>query len=299
MGGHWTDEFSFRTGAVRHRDLAYLLVAHDDTEEEELPFTGVVTRVRGQWFQKVFEWTAKSACVCSYPKEQLVAIGPDGDFLVFGQGEVLEGKIVARPEDEEKQGHFTRVQSICGKAHVVGMRRQVYRRDGREQWTKIDNGLPVGGEQTVGLTDIHGIREDEIYSVGWKGEIWCYDAAKWSPIDSPTNLILTAVRCGDDENVYACGRAGMLLRGNRNRWEVIEHGGRSQDFWDLEWFEGKLYVASMSFLYTLEGDTLKLVDFGEDSPSTCFHLSSADGVLWSIGQKDVMAFDGKSWTRID
>jgi hypothetical protein len=55
----------------------------------------------------------------------------------------------------------------------------------------------------------------------------------------------------------------------------------------------------MRTVYRLEGDRLKPVGFGKDLPRTCFHLSAADGVMWSIGAKDLMAFDGKSWTRID
>lgn len=28
-------------------------------------------------------------------------------------------------------------------------------------------------------------------------------------------------------------------------------------------------------------------------------MSAADGVLWSFGAKDIMAFDGKKWARVD
>ncbi|MNG31651.1 hypothetical protein D3C84_1174960 [compost metagenome] len=55
----------------------------------------------------------------------------------------------------------------------------------------------------------------------------------------------------------------------------------------------------MHGLFTLDQDKLLAVDFGEDSPNSCYHLSAADGVLWSIGGKDIMAFDGNNWTRID
>ncbi|MGV8644372.1 hypothetical protein ACV35T_33540, partial [Pseudomonas aeruginosa] len=51
--------------------------------------------------------------------------------------------------------------------------------------------------------------------------------------------------------------------------------------------------------YTLVGGHLKEVDFGDEQPQRCFHLSAADGVLWSIAAKDIFSFDGQQWTRID
>jgi hypothetical protein len=49
-------------------------------------------------------------------------------------------------------------------------------------------------------------------------------------------------------------------------------------------------------LYVYDGKTLRPVDFGETAPpGTCYHLSSADGLLVSIGPKDLFQFDGKTW----
>ncbi|MFH4032213.1 hypothetical protein WAI50_20455, partial [Acinetobacter baumannii] len=60
-----------------------------------------------------------------------------------------------------------------------------------------------------------------------------------------------------------------------------------------------LYVSSATAVYTLVGGHLKEVDFGDEQPQRCFHLSAADGVLWSIAAKDIFSFDGQQWTRID
>jgi len=46
--------------------------------------------------------------------------------------------------------------------------------------------------------------------------------------------------------------------------------------------------------------TLELVVMGEGDPATtAYHLSAADGILMSVGAKDVIVFDGKVWTRIE
>lgn len=296
MGGYLTDEFSFRTGAVRRRDLGYLIAENDDLSSKEVEHTAVFTwNAAKGWGGDDLDWTVISACVCKLPKEQLVAIGGSGQFLVFGKGEITEGNIRNNEKATGQRGPLRAVRDVCGRAYAVGLNHQVYRRDDSSQWTPIGLGTPKKG----GFEAIHGFTENDMYAVGRKGEIWHYNGNIWSPINSPTNLILTGVCCADDGNVYCCGQSGILLRGREDQWEIIAQDETEADFWDIEWFDGRIYLSTIMFLYTLHGEALELVFFGEDLPSSCYHLSSADGVLWSIGSKDVMAFDGTSWTRID
>ena len=44
---------------------------------------------------------------------------------------------------------------------------------------------------------------------------------------------------------------------------------------------------------------VQVVEMGEDFPRTCFKLTSAEGVMWSIGAQDLMKFDGKAWSRVE
>ncbi len=48
----------------------------------------------------------------------------------------------------------------------------------------------------------------------------------------------------------------------------------------------------MRALYTLTDRGLVPVDFGDDEPASCYRLTSAEGVLWSVGPDDVFSFDG-------
>lgn len=286
---------SFRTGAVRTREIGYLLAEDDEVSEDEVQHTVILTWHNAKWFKHFLSWSAKSACICQIPKEQLIAIGGDGDYVIFGQGDIFEGKIWGDVDRADKVGPFRSVQNICGKAYAVGMDRLAYRRDGHNLWTRLDNGLPPGGN----LEAIHGFAEDDIYAVGWAGEIWHFNGWQWSQNSTPTNVILTGVCCAGDGKVYCCGQKGTLIVGRGEEWDLIPQPDTQADLWDVEWFKGKLYISTMMVVYALVTNRLVLVGFGKEEVETAYHLSSVDGVMWSIGQKDVLAYDGSAWKRIE
>jgi hypothetical protein len=305
LAGHWTNQFSFVTGVVRRRDVAYLALFADAFARLKTDHTHVVGWHAGQWVGGNIgqrNWTTVGAALCRHPLEQGVFLGLWGEILCVGSGDVHDEQIIASDEDTPAQrGPMRGIRGIGGKAYAVGMARQVYRRDGANLWSCIDQGarLRDGEPVTKSFEAIDGFSEEEIYAVGRGGAIWRYDGRLWQPVDSPTNMILTNVCCAGDGRGYACGRVGMLVRGRGQTWEVIEHEDTEEDFWGLAWYNDTLYLSTMRFVYTLQGDHLQPVDFGDDAPGTCFHLSAADGVLWSIGAKDVMAFNGTTWARID
>ncbi len=116
---------------------------------------------------------------------------------------------------------------------------------------------------------------------------------------SPTELALSKVRCAPDGYVYACGQSGVILRGRDDNWEIIGKGVTDEDLWGLEFFKGKLYAASMYQLYQFDGKKMTEVTFGRcEPPSTCYHLSASEGTLWSVGAKDLLSFNGKTWKSV-
>ncbi|HLY74699.1 MAG TPA: hypothetical protein VKU80_11330 [Planctomycetota bacterium] len=300
MAGHWTDEWSFTTGAIRRKDLAYLVGTHDKLIKKG-PHSAIIAWDAGTWGQTTRKWGCTSCCVVKKPKEQLVAIGEGGQVYVVGSGEQHDEEMATGPESPKKLGYMRSVRAIEGIAYAAGMMRQVYRRDGADSWSPIDQGMRASRDAKVcGFEAIDGFAEKEIYAAGYKGEIWRYDGKKWRQVDSPTNLVLTNAICAGDDKVYACGQEGLLLRGRKDTWEIIDHQSTKQDLWGLAWYKDRLYLSSTKQVFSLEkGDVLERVRFGEDTPLTAYHLAVGDGVLWSIGAKDVMAHDGKTWTRID
>jgi hypothetical protein len=186
---------------------------------------------------------------------------------------------------------------VDGYAVACGMKRQVYRREAEGTWTAMHAPAPEKGN--AGFEAVAGFSSKEMYAAGWNGEIWEWNGKKWVNRSSPTNLILTGVCCASDGNVYACGKTGILLRGRHDSWKTVDLGDLKQDLWAVHDFKGKIYLATMQTLFTLGEGGLEPVEFGDDEPASCYRLTDAEGVLWSVGAADVFSYDGSVWTRAD
>ena len=293
---------SMGTGVVRYSDLSYLIATNDAAISDGHTGSLLFTLDRGTWGAGTVEWLACSGTVCHVPAERYLVLGTDGSVRASGGGAVKEETPIANcGVDPRKRGPLREIRGIAkGRAYAVGTCRQAYVRDDEDHWKCIDQSAQIGDTPITDTSfeSIDGFSEQEIYTVGWEGEIWKYDGSVFTQQNSPTNLALYKVRCASDGFAYACGQLGTLLRGRDDQWEVIEHESTTEDLWGMEVFDGQLYVSSTHFVYRLEDGKLKPVDFGDDVPQTCYHLSAADGIMWSIGPKDVMEFDGSNWKRI-
>ncbi|WP_437882282.1 hypothetical protein [Pseudomonas sp. LRF_L74] len=302
MSGHWTDTFSFVTGAVRFADLAYIAMCGDELEKQNYPHTYFSEWDAGTWADggKVL-WPTAGMCVARRPLQQMCAVGIYGGVRLMGSGDTHEEQIGGSADAIKARGPLRGVRTIGQRVYVVGMNRQAWRRDDADNWVAIDKGArPAEGDrQVVGFEAVDGFSETDIYAAGWNGEIWHFDGVTWQQKPSPTNIVLTRLLCAGDGQVYACGRKGLLLQGRDDAWEVIDHESMIDDIWDLAWYDGRLYLSTMHGLFTLADGKLIAVDFADQEPGSCYHLSAGDGVLWSIGAKDILAFDGQNWTRID
>jgi len=287
---------TIRTAVVHLSDLGYIVAADTKTEMDE-PHAITFKWDRGKFTQGDRNYNAHSLCIINKPEPGLVDISEQGYYSVTTANGFMSGDILDNsqpPPKEDRYGGFRAVSEIAGQAYAVGLRGLVYRLDALNLWTRIDDGLP----KTFNIQAIHGFDAIDIYSVGRKGEVWHYNGKVWDKLDMPTNTNLTSVKCAADGKVYITGHSGTLLCGSGDTWEVINHESTDDNLWDVEWFKDKVYVSSMSAVYRLDGQRLVKVKFGNDTPKTCYQLSTADGVMWSNGEDDIMSFDGKVWTRI-
>jgi len=288
-------QLSIRTGLAWQEDAGYIL-ACDPTTEENNPHVKIYLWFKGSFSDSWAKFNAHSICRISNPENALVFVSSEGFYGVNSKtsiaGNIFED---SQPEPiEPRYGSIRAVSEIKGKAYAVGLRGMVYRFDKLAMWTRIDDDLP----REFNIQAIHGFDEYDIYAVGFSGQLWHFNGKKWRKLQLPTNLNLTAVKCSGDGLVYIAGHKGILMCGRDDNWQIIDHGVTMKDIWSLEWFEEKLYLSTMSNVFRLDRDKLEMVDFDDDVPTTCYHLSAAKNVMWSIGEKDVMSFDGKKWSRI-
>jgi hypothetical protein len=293
--------FTFTTGAVRSSHLAYLIGTKPNLVEQRIAHSRCFSRNRGNWGANNLNWMACSATVSRDP-ERFWVLGTEGQILVVGGGQILEESPIADGEDSPvRRGPLREMRAINGRFLVaVGTLRQAYLREAKDRWRCIDHSMREKGVDLTNkcLESVDGLNDSEIYAVGWDGEIWHFDGQSWSQTSSPTNLALYKVRCATDGWTYACGQVGTIVRGRGQKWEVIEQDETKEDFWGMECFNGKVYLSTMHRVFELDASGLRKVDFGEDPPLSCYHLSGADGVLWSIGSRDVLEFNGDKWSRI-
>jgi hypothetical protein len=286
-----------RSAAVRLPDVGYVLAADPKKEKEDEPHAVVARWRDGAFNLGTRNYNAHSLCVVSKPDIGFVDVSGQGYYaatLVSGMtlGDILEQS--SPPPKKKRTASFRAVAAIDGKAYAVGLRGLVYRFDEVGRWSRIDDGLP----ETFNVQAIDGFSDLDLYAVGRQGMVWHFDGQAWSECDLPMSQNLTAVKCAGDGKVYIGGHGGLLVRGRANAWEVVEHRETEDDFWDIEWFERKLYVSTMKGVYWLKGDSLTRVDFGDDPPKSCYQLSAAKNVMWSNGEFDIMSFDGKTWSRV-
>jgi hypothetical protein len=208
---------------------------------------------------------------------------------------------------------------IGGALYACGDGGQVYRRTGGAlgagQWRQLDASLLESPDAYAAALqrgpadrkiyfDVNGPREDELYVVGNHGTILAWDGTAFTRLPRVTSAALTEVLVEDEDRVWICGRNGTLLRGNRrDGFQIAAVSGRRQLFLSMTKLDGKIHLGSgadPSGVFVYERGSLREVSSGLDPDIEDVHtVDSADGVLWVVGSKDVLRYDGQRWERID
>lgn len=281
----------FITGAARFHDLVYIIGRDKNLEVQQVEHSRLIGFDGGKFgHMGDRNWNAHAIAIAKKPAERLVVVSENGEVFTYAAGKSTTEQISPVP---------TAIRSaniIDGYVYACGMKHEVYKRSGDDNWTMIPK--PIDQTQT-NFEAIGGFGDSEIYAAGWNGEVWLWNGTSWAVVASLTDRILTGIYITDKGEVIICGQEGVMIRGRNQQWSLIDLGEFNEDIWDVTWYKDKLYFSTMTNLYCLSANGAEAVHFSADKPNTFYHLSQAEGVLWSIGSSDVFCFNGDQWTRID
>jgi hypothetical protein len=258
-----------------------------------------VFRWTGKWDNYYVPGVAVGICSLKTPQPEILTLCADGMIHSAGPKGQLITHIDESKEGPTRRGGLRNIKIIGQHVYVAGMGRQVYCRMS-ETWHRCDSGVveSLGCNEVSGFQSIDGFSEKEIYAVGYGGEIWLFDGSKWQLLASPTNLILENVLCAPDGVVYVSGQLGSLIRGRQYSWEVVEHDITEDNFWDMVWFNGCLWLSTIYSIFTFKDNIIKEEDMGFGHKVSCRYLNADNEVLWSFGSQDLGMYDGNSWIKI-
>jgi len=299
-----TNPLSFLSGFVQDRNTGRVIAQVDELKDAGSTSCWLMkwTRLDRKWYSFDLSWHATRMCVLEKPHPHLLAVGPAGIVSVNTPKGDEEEEIDSTEDGPKRRGDIRDLRAIGEHAYVVGMSRQVYRREGPGQWVRKDQGVvqPRGTLDLAGFNAIDGLDELDLYAVGFGGEIWHCHNNNWHKLDSPSNLVLLRVRVVNKELVYVSGQQGTILRGQGHHFKAIKQDVTKDDFWGMEWYRDQLYVACDSGIYVLtDGNDLLKVDMGLANDITFRHLHANDGVMFSFGPKHIVwTEDGLAWHDI-
>jgi hypothetical protein len=283
----------FADGTVSRKEFAYIACKLQDLDPEDHDFSRMTLYRDGEWYRQDLEWDVVSVCSQRSEKEGITvcALSAQGDVLITANTGITTEKIKGAGT-REGAGAVRQIRYVDGSLYVCGTNGQVYARRS-SGWVQIGKDLR---HPDWDLNSIDGLSEKDIYVVGQRGRIFHYDGTQWTEVKSPTKSHLERVRCVSSEEVYACGHKGALLRGNfRDGFKVLSSKG--ENFWGLEVFMGKVYLAG-NRLFVFDGEAVVSLITGLEPEVDGYRLDAKDGEMWSFGVDDLARFDGKTWTRV-
>lgn len=290
---------TFLCGCAPFHDLIFFAKSLDELDAEDEP-NSTFLFIDG-------DKTARFATSMAWPAIAMATVKPAGGERVvcaIGRtGELWEGAPNTATHVHGDigigDGSWRNMTVIDGDIYACGMDRTAAVRTGPLEWRDISAPPAEDDTRVVGFESIDGFSSEDLYAVGWQGEIWQRKGTKWRQIDSPISTVLTAVCCASDGVVYAVGQGGTMLGGRDDRWSVI-HTGLTDNLQDVRDHDGKIYVVTDFDIYQLANGALEPVALADetDEPVTCLHLLKAADGLISLGQKDVFTLRAGKWQRV-
>jgi outer membrane protein assembly factor BamB len=250
----------------------------------------------GAWSDRgQMKWT--SACVAqNVTNNGVIFVGPYGRWIEMRTDGHTKGDIIDEVDEDDPPTVFRFAKSIDGHMYAGGLDRYIYKLTGK-RWDLVSTQEMIGYEVAGSAENLTGFGADELYMMGWDGEIWTNQGSTWHRVESPTNLLLHDADVLDDR-VYVGGQIGVILEGRGNDWTIIENELLEQDIWSVRAFDGAVYFSTMSGILCLRDGNLSVAQaLGPDMRSAMSLFVGPSG-LWSVGASDIVLFGGADWLTI-
>jgi hypothetical protein len=252
-----------------------------------------------QWYSygETPQWSAVAIVAARYPGETQLVVAMSGDSSLW------EMRPKERLERLTRIGDYTAMTNLANIDNTIyacGMGRVVLRREADGQWNDLSAPWPDLAEGVIGFTALAALHPRLIYAAGWQGEIWMRDSSGWRREDTPTNANFNALALSPEEEVFAAGDNGVLLRGRQGHWSVVDTQV-DLNLTDVCWHAGDIFVSSDFDVYRLtpSGLVSDLNQQNETEDVSCLKLiSAADQSLYSVGPSDVFRRIDGVWHRI-
>jgi hypothetical protein len=293
--------WTFTRGAVADRSCLYVGAVHDTLIDDELSGS-VVFRVSDdlQFFDMPFRAAHLAYLGTSDPL--LLCSSNEGECRIALPGRFADEIIADGDQSPARRGVLRELRVVADGVWAVGMDRQVYRRRATNTWERVENGLSPAQSlfDVTGLNSIDGLPSGKLVSVGWGGEIWWWDGHSWHQDPVPTNLKLEKVAVNAPDDVIIGGQRGLVLRGRRGHWRVVDNPIFDADVTAIAVAMGTVWLATLFGLYRFdEGGDIVAVDVSIIDPSgqSFGWLTACPERIWSIGRKRLLySDDGIVWS---
>ncbi|SEW34697.1 hypothetical protein SAMN05428988_4191 [Chitinophaga sp. YR573] len=295
-------DIGYITGIITETGVIAIIAASEELENKDIPHSLLAVLKDKTW--KIFQEDMDIVSLTSGKKNfarHVSYMGIDGQLTINEPTAVHNEHVHKGKNGPNNLRTMSEVRAIGDYFVAVGMRRQVYsRKIMNGKWTRLDAGVILEEDslEIAGFLSVDGIDDNEIYAVGYRGEIWMRQAKQWQQIDSPVNTRLECVRCGADGTVLICGDNGIVLKGRGTQWKVIQTN-ETGTFKSATQFRGQWYVADEEgHLYIVMDDGLHPEPGFEKLGVTSGVIDSNENTLLSVGEEDIVLFDGKKWQRL-
>lgn len=231
---------------------------------------------------------------------------------------VLVFRFETAPNGPDHKLDIRQIVTAYGAAHIDGAlcicgdQQTVLRRVGPQEYERLH--FKKGGRKLRTHEDwyaIGGYGTNDIYVTGkdiGQGSLFHFDGIDWTPLRLPREVSEfqgRALICTPDGTVYAAALNGALVRGNaRDGFEVVVYPADS-DIAEIfgphamAWFKGKLYVSTLSWLYTpVDGKWEPVKAEKGFQPLSFKGLATNGEVLLQYGEFGATLFDGDIWSRV-